>query len=95
MKKAITLSFCTMLLVSGTVLAAGQDHAGHQGHGGHTGHDVAKPVSDEFATLDANKDGALTKAEIAKHRLAPHFGMLDGDRNGSLSAGEFAAGRDM
>ena len=95
MKRLATLSFCTLLLTSGAVLAGGQDHTAHQDHADHAAHDAAKPAGEEFSTLDTNKDGALSKEELAKHRLAPHFSMLDSDRNGRLSAKEFAAGRDM
>lgn len=50
----------------------------------------------EFAKLDANHDGKLSKTELpAKHPLAPHFGMLDANHDGSLSAAEFAAGHGM
>lgn len=94
MNRFTMLSFCLMLS-SGSVLAAGQDHSAHQAHADHSAHAAAKPADNEFATLDANKDGSLTKAELAKHRLAPHFGMLDSDSNGRLSAAEFSAGRDM
>jgi Ca2+-binding EF-hand superfamily protein len=51
---------------------------------------------DEFAMLDKNHDGKLSKAEIAADsHLAPHFGMLDTDRNGALSRAEYAKGDGM
>lgn len=50
---------------------------------------------DEFATLDTDKDGFLSKAELAKHALAPHAEMVDGDRDGKLSKTEFEAGLKM
>ena len=53
----------------------------------------AKP--DEFTTLDTDKNGTLSKAELAKHRLGPHFGMLDANKDGRLSPKEFAAGKGM
>lgn len=50
----------------------------------------------EFAGLDTNHDGKLSKAELpAKHPLAPHFEMLDANHDGSLSPAEFAAGHGM
>ncbi|MBZ3441993.1 hypothetical protein IPR02_19940, partial [Xanthomonas perforans] len=45
--------------------------------------------------LDTNKDGSLSKEELAKHKLAPHFGMLDSNKDGKLSPQEFAAGKGM
>jgi len=51
--------------------------------------------SSEFTTLDSNKDGNLSKAELAKHKLGPHFDMLDTDKDGRLSVAEFAAGKGM
>jgi Ca2+-binding EF-hand superfamily protein len=51
--------------------------------------------SSEFITLDSNKDGNLSKAELAKHKLGPHFDMLDTDKDGRLSVAEFAAGKGM
>ncbi|ODU52307.1 MAG: hypothetical protein ABS98_04260 [Lysobacteraceae bacterium SCN 69-48] len=67
------------------------DHS-HMDHGKTAEHGGA---SDEFTKLDTDKDGSLSKAELAKHRLAPHFGMLDADRNGRLSKAEFDAGKGM
>ncbi|WP_343231892.1 hypothetical protein [Xanthomonas perforans] len=32
---------------------------------------------------------------MAKHKLAPHFGMLDSNKDGKLSPQEFAAGKGM
>ena len=44
-----------------------------------------------FATLDTNKDGKLSKVELAAKmpRLAKSFAFLDEDHDGSLSAIEF------
>ena len=95
MKRLTTLSLGALLLATGAAMAAGQQHGGHQDHGDHANHGTAEKDSKEFATLDTNKDGALSKAELAKHRLGPHFGMLDADRDGRLTPAEFAAGRDM
>ncbi|PJR31323.1 hypothetical protein ASJ34_08465 [Xanthomonas campestris pv. campestris] len=68
------------------------DHNDKEQHSGHGQQDAAPG---EFTALDANRDGKLSKAEMAKHKLAPHFGMLDLDKNGSLSSAEFAAGKTM
>lgn len=50
---------------------------------------------DAFVKLDANKDGKLSRAEMAKDPKAAHFGMLDANRDGSLSAAEYAKARGM
>jgi len=66
------------------------DHS-KMNHG--TDHHMA---NDEFATLDKNKDGKVSKAEIpAKHPLAAHFSMLDANKDGSLSQAEFAKHHGM
>lgn len=60
----------------------------------HTDHD--KMAATEFAALDKNKDGRLSKAEIpAKHAVAPHFGMLDANKDGNLSPAEYAKAKGM
>ena len=97
MKHLATASLLALSLFAATASAAGpstppstpKPTTGHMDHGkmdGKTG---------EFAVLDANKDGKLSKAELAKHKLGPHFGMLDADKNGTLSPTEFAAGKAM
>jgi Ca2+-binding EF-hand superfamily protein len=71
----------------------GMDMKGMNMKGMNMGDDAEKA---EFARLDANHDGKLSRAELpAKHPLAPHFEMLDANHDGSLSPGEFAAGRGM
>lgn len=59
-------------------------------HGKHTGH-----APDAFAALDANKDGVLSKAELAKHPMAAHASMVDSNRDGVLDRSEFAALQGM
>ena len=44
-----------------------------------------------FAKLDGNRDGKLSKGEMAKHPMAGHFAALDVDKNGYLSPKEAAA----
>lgn len=57
------------------------DHAGH-----------APPAGGSvFAKLDGNRDGKLSKGEMAKHPMAAHFAVLDVDKNGYLSPNEAAA----
>ncbi len=48
-------------------------------------------ASNTFQALDSNRDGKLSKAEMAKHPMAAHFAMLDADKNGYLNPKEAAA----
>ena len=48
----------------------------------------------DFAQVDANSDGVITKEE-AKGRLLKHFDKIDTDKNGSISATEFSAMEKM
>ena len=57
------------------------DHAGH----------APSAASTTYQKLDSNKDGKLSKGEMAKHPMAAHFAMLDADKNGYLSSKEAAA----
>lgn len=66
-------------------------HHGGKQHGmGHGGH-APTPASTSFQALDGNKDGKLSKAEMAKHPMAAHFAMMDTDGNGYVSPAEAAA----
>lgn len=47
----------------------------------------------KFAKLDADGDGALSKAEIEGHKMAPLFDEIDGDGDGLVSKDEFAAAK--
>ena len=66
-------------------------------HDGKEHHDMdhAAPApsaaSNTFQTLDSNKDGKLSKTEMAKHPMSAHFAMLDADKSGYLSPAEAAA----
>lgn len=57
--------------------------------------DHSNMQGDAFANLDTNKDGKLSKFEMAKHPKAAHFSMLDTDKNASLSPAEFAKSSGM
>ena len=58
--------------------------------------DHQKMAAGEFAKLDKNKDGKLSKAEIpSQHPLYAHFDMLDGNKDGSVSKDEFTQHHDM
>lgn len=104
MKHLATASLLALSLFAATASAAGpstppstpKPTTGHMDHGKMDGHhDKPDDKVGEFATLDANKDGKLSKAELSKHKLGPHFGMLDADKNCTLSPTEFAAGKAM
>lgn len=65
--------------------------AGQQAHD-HAHQATSKPaVSPAFSTMDKNKDGFLSKAELAKHPMAGHFDMMDANKDGKLSPREFAS----
>ena len=65
-------------------------HSG-KGHGmGHAGH-APPTMGTSFQSLDGNKDGKLSKAEMGKHPMAAHFAMMDTDKNGYVSTAEAAA----
>ncbi len=69
---------------------AGKPPAGMDHHA--MGHAAPAPgAGNAFAKLDANRDGKLSKAEMAKHPMVAHFPMLDTDKNGYLSPTEAAA----
>lgn len=59
------------------------------------GHMTGAKGYDAFARLDANKDGKLSRAEMAKDPKAAHFGMLDADKDGNLSPAEYANAKGM
>lgn len=65
--------------------AFAQDAGMGKGHG-------AGPMFD-FATLDADKDGKVTKAEIEAQKAA-RFEQADTNKDGKLSAEEIAVARD-
>lgn len=68
----------------------GKKHQGANHHAlDHAAHTPSSGVT--FAKLDGNKDGKLSKAEMAKHPMAAHFPMMDTDKNGFLSPTEAAA----
>jgi EF-hand domain pair/EF hand len=55
-------------------------------------------IKDRFAAADTNRDGSITREEMAAQREAKqddrrdrHFAMLDADKNGSVSRSEFDA----
>ena len=92
------LPFAIALLMASPLAWAddkGHDHAAAK-NGQTQPHDMAAMSAEEFARLDADKNGQLSRAELPQaHRLTVHFDMLDADKNGTLSAAEFAEGNRM
>jgi hypothetical protein len=96
MKNTASLLLLSLAAVTGAALAGDppkassnpapttSDHS-KMSHGEHATN------ADAFAALDANKDGFLSKAELAKHPMAAHAGMVDSNKDGKLSKSEFAA----
>ena len=97
--KSMSFALLALSLAAGPALATGQDApkpAGHADHA-HMNHAPASPAagSEAFASFDANKDGKLSKAELARHPMAGHMSMVDANKDGSLDAAEFAAFEKM
>lgn len=92
------LPFAIALLIAAPVAWAddkGHDHLAAK-NGQTQPHDMAAMSAEEFAKLDADKNGQLSRSELPKeHKFAAHFDMLDTDKNGTLSAAEFAKGHGM
>ena len=84
----------TMSMNHGDMSHHGKDAMKHEGtdhHAmDHAGHAPSTGGS-TFAKLDGNRDGKLSKGEMAKHPMAAHFAALDVDKNGYLSPKEVAA----
>lgn len=78
---ALLLSLAVVIQVAAAEPPA-KDHASHESHKQAT-------RAQDFAALDKNKDGALSKEEMAKHPMAAHFGMMDADKDGKLSKREY------
>lgn len=96
MKNATSLFLLSLVVATGPALAADPPKTStkpaappmdHSKSGVHTGHETP----DKFATLDTNKDGLLSKGELAKHPMAAHASMVDANKDGLLNRSEFAA----
>ena len=92
------------LLLLGVAFAAGGAIASPQSHGhAHAApaeNASAAPTASEdiaraFDALDANRDGQLSREELAKHPMGAHASMVDADKAGALSREEFKALQDM
>lgn len=78
---------------------AAASHAAADEHAHHApakSADAEKANDAEFARLDTDKDGFVSKAELpAKHPLLPHFGMVDKNRDARLDRKEFEVASKM
>ena len=100
MKKTLLI---TGIAALATTPLIAQGMRGHDGHGmmasePMTRADVEARAKARFAEMDANKDGAVTQAEIASTRSehmskmqGEMFTKMDADKNGSISRAEFDA----
>ena len=93
MKQLSVLIFAAAL-VSGSAVAAGQSHgssgSAHAGHGpGTMTQDTSDDLTKAFDELDADGNGQLSTAELARHPMAAHASMVDADKSGDLDRQEF------
>lgn len=100
-------AMASVLAVTGLAHAMPGDHDGRMGPP-KTRAELQAKITEHFKQADANKDGAVTKAEadaareamkskFAEHRAerrSEHFAKLDADKNGQLSKEEFSAPRE-
>ena len=89
-----TLALATLAtgLLTAGILVAAPPAGDHARDGMHRMHKMGAAFLDK---IDANKDGKLSKAELAKHPMASHMSMVDANKDGSLDAAEFAAFEKM
>lgn len=97
MKKTLLVAGLATL-ASAPLIAQGMGHEGHKmmAREPMTRTDVQTRVKTHFAEMDADKDGAVTEAEINAGRAAKKaerhdamFTKMDTDKNGSISRAEF------
>ncbi len=95
--------FLPAIIAAAATPAVAQDAAQPQAPTAMTRADMTKNVDARFAAIDTNKDGVLTRDEIAavqtkvleqaqaarQQRMEAEFKKLDTDNNGSLSLAEF------
>jgi len=103
MKNVSFLFALSLMLMAGAALAVNQaktadppaatmDHSKMDMSHGAIPHDM---TVDAFTKLDTNKDGKLSKTEMAKDSMVAHFGMLDANKDGSLTPAEYASMHGM
>jgi hypothetical protein len=93
--KHVSLLLLSLTLATGSAIATPQSH--DHAHAAPTGQTpaAADDAAKAFDTLDTNKDGQLSKEELAKSPMGAHAPMVDADKNGKLSREEFAALQKM
>ena len=88
---AIASLFAALVVATAPAIAGEHDH-----HAPAKPADAEKADDAEFAKLDTDKDGFISKSELpAKHPLLPHFGMVDKNRDGKLDRKEFEVASKM
>ena len=91
MKTLVIASLFASLAVASHAMA--DEHAHHAPA---KSADAEKANDAEFAKLDTDKDGFISKSEFpAKHPLLPHFGMVDKNRDAKLDRKEFEVASKM
>lgn len=94
--KQVSLLVLALAFATGHAIAApqSQSHAAPAAPAAHAPA-IADDTTKAFDALDTNKDGQLSKEELAKDPMGAHAAMVDADRNGSLSREEFTALQKM
>ncbi len=97
--KQVSLLLLTLAFATGNAIASPQSHAHGDAPTGHGAVAAAQRASGDvakaFDALDTNKNGQLSKEELAKYPMGAHASMVDADKNGSLSREEFKALQQM
>ena len=82
MKLPELIMFAALIIATGDCLARDPEHVVPA---------ARTQQQDAFARYDANRDGVLTMAELARHPMGAHASMVDANRDGKLDKIEFAA----
>ena len=93
----LSLAFGTAVAAGPTQSAPADAHPHHApAPAAHARHAMdSDAIGDAFAKLDTDKNGLLSKAELAKHPMAAHAAMVDANRDGNLDRKEFEALQKM
>jgi hypothetical protein len=88
-------------IVAVPALGFGPGMGGHEPKGPETRAEAEAKVKAEFAEIDANKDGVITREEADAFKTAhknemrdERFAKLDADKNGQISRDEYGAPRE-
>jgi Ca2+-binding EF-hand superfamily protein len=91
MDRSTKTAAALLALAGGLFASAAIAEMGPGGMGGKEGHgDRGAMFMDQFDLIDADKDGKITAAELAAHRLA-RFTAADTNADGALNAEELTA----